>query len=102
MSLIKHALMVVGNSSSGIYEAPYLGTSTIDVGIRQLGRRAPTSVAHCDAKVDVILAKMVSVHADGFPATQMIYGDGSASIRILELIMSYVDDLPSRKSTDVF
>jgi len=100
MSLIKHALMVVGNSSSGIYEAPYLGTSTIDVGGRQLGRRAPTSVLHCDAKVDIILAKMVSAHADGFPATQMIYGDGSASIRILELIKSYVDDLPSRKSTD--
>ena len=101
MSLIKHALMVIGNSSSGIYEAPYLGTSTIDIGSRQLGRLAPTSVAHCDAKVDIILSKMVSVYADGFPVTQMIYGDGSASIRILELVKSYVDDLPSRKSTDV-
>lgn len=101
LSLIKHALMVVGNSSSGIYEAPYLGTSTIDVGVRQLGRLAPTSVVHCDAQKDDILAQMSSIKSTAFPATQMIYGDGTASSKIVELVKSYVDDLSSRKGDDV-
>lgn len=102
LSLVKHALLVVGNSSSGIYEAPYLGTPTIDVGIRQLGRIAPTSVARCDAKTDEILTKMDSILIDGFQATQMVYGDGTASARILELIKSFVDNLPSRMSADAY
>jgi len=101
LSLVKHALMVVGNSSSGIYEAPYLGTSTIDVGIRQLGRLAPTSVARCDARTDEILAKMNSILSNGFPLTQMVYGDGTASMRIVELIMGFVGNSLSGMGTDV-
>ena len=102
LSLMKHALMVVGNSSSGIYEAPYLGTSTIDVGIRQLGRLAPTSVARCDAIATEILSKMNSVLSNGFATTQMVYGDGTASRRILELIKSFVSNSHRKIETDVY
>ena len=102
LSLMKHALIVVGNSSSGIYEAPYLGTSTIDVGIRQLGRLAPTSVARCDAIATEILSKMNSVLSNGFATTQMVYGDGTASRRILELIKSFVSNSHRRIETDVY
>ena len=38
LALLKHARCLVGNSSSGIYEAPYLGTPVINVGDRQKGR----------------------------------------------------------------
>jgi hypothetical protein len=72
------------------------------VGIRQLGRIAPTSVARCDAKTEEILAKMDSILIDGFKATQMVYGDGSASARILELIKLFVENLPSRMSADAY
>jgi hypothetical protein len=45
---------------------------------------------------------MDSILIDGFKATQMVYGDGSASARILELIKLFVENLPSRMSADAY
>jgi GDP/UDP-N,N'-diacetylbacillosamine 2-epimerase (hydrolysing) len=38
LSLLKYADIIVGNSSSGVVEAPYFGTPVINVGDRQKGR----------------------------------------------------------------
>ncbi len=46
-SLLRLASVVVGNSSSGIVEAPSAGVPTVDIGIRQQGRIAAPSVLHC-------------------------------------------------------
>lgn len=46
-SLLRLAGVVVGNSSSGIVEAPSAGVPTVDIGIRQRGRIAAPSVIHC-------------------------------------------------------
>ena len=45
---------MVGNSSSGLYEAPSFGVPTVDIGDRQRGRLAAASVIHCapDARRD--------------------------------------------------
>lgn len=48
LSLIKIADVVIGNSSSGIIEAPSLRTPTVDIGSRQKGRTAAKSVIHCN------------------------------------------------------
>lgn len=53
-SLLHHAKVVVGNSSSGIVEAPSAGTPTVDIGIRQQGRLAAPSVLHCPAEAGAI------------------------------------------------
>lgn len=47
LSLMKHADLVVGNSSSGINEAPVLGTRTVNIGSRQDGRFKLSSVLDC-------------------------------------------------------
>ena len=47
LSLMKIADVVIGNSSSGIIEAPSLTTPTVDIGSRQKGRTAAKSVIHC-------------------------------------------------------
>ena len=47
LSLMKIADVVIGNSSSGIIEAPSLKTPTVDIGNRQKGRTAAKSVIHC-------------------------------------------------------
>ncbi len=39
---------VVGNSSSGLFEAPALGVPTLDIGVRQQGRARPASVITCE------------------------------------------------------
>lgn len=44
LSLLKIAAMVVGNSSSGVIEAPLIGTPSLNIGMRQLGRVHPTTV----------------------------------------------------------
>lgn len=48
LSLMNYASLVLGNSSSGIIEAPSLGVPTINLGDRQAGRIRPPSVIDCD------------------------------------------------------
>lgn len=47
LSLMHHVDAVVGNSSSGLLEAPAVGVPTVDIGCRQQGRLRAPSVIHC-------------------------------------------------------
>lgn len=47
LSLMHHVDAVVGNSSSGLLEAPAVGVPTVDIGTRQQGRLRAPSVLHC-------------------------------------------------------
>lgn len=47
LSALQHAKMVIGNSSSGIYEAPSFGIPTINIGDRQKGRLQAKSIINC-------------------------------------------------------
>jgi UDP-N-acetylglucosamine 2-epimerase (hydrolysing) len=46
--LLKNARVIVGNSSVGVREAPFLGLASLDVGTRQSNRSSAESVHHCD------------------------------------------------------
>ncbi|KUJ75491.1 hypothetical protein AVO42_09225 [Thiomicrospira sp. XS5] len=54
LSLMKLADVVVGNSSSGIIEAPAMGVPTVNIGERQKGRLRSASVIDCFEDVDSI------------------------------------------------
>ena len=54
LSAIKHVDVVVGNSSSGIIEAPALGTQTINIGSRQKGRETSSSIYECSYSIEEI------------------------------------------------
>lgn len=47
LSAVKYAKMVIGNSSSGIYEAPLFGIPTVNIGDRQKGRLQGKSIINC-------------------------------------------------------
>lgn len=47
LSAVRYCTMVVGNSSSGIIEAPSFQVPTVNIGDRQRGRIAAESVIHC-------------------------------------------------------
>lgn len=47
LAAVKHAAAVIGNSSSGLIEAPAVGTPTINIGARQKGRPRAASVIDC-------------------------------------------------------
>lgn len=53
-SALKNCAAVVGNSSSGLIEAPSFGIATVNIGDRQKGRTRSTSVIDCDCESESI------------------------------------------------
>ena len=66
LSAMKHAHMVVGNSSSGIIEAPSFGVPTVNIGDRQRGRIRAESVIDCRPDTDDIRRALAMAMDDGF------------------------------------
>lgn len=88
LSLMANVDAVVGNSSSGLYEAPSLGVPTVDIGDRQSGRLAAASVLHCVAERGAILRTVNRAMALDCAGTVSPYGDGRATDRIIEVLRS--------------
>jgi UDP-N-acetylglucosamine 2-epimerase (non-hydrolysing)/GDP/UDP-N,N'-diacetylbacillosamine 2-epimerase (hydrolysing) len=87
-SLLAVADLVVGNSSSGLYEAPSLHTPTLDIGIRQRGRLRGPSVRHADNDQHFI-AEAISAMLEHPPRDfHSPYGDGHASERIVDALLA--------------
>jgi len=84
-SALRLADAVVGNSSSGIAEAPAVGTPTINIGDRQKGRLRAASVIDCPADQAAILAALRSILDGRFRPDVSVeppYGRGGASEKI--------------------
>lgn len=81
---------VVGNSSSGLLEAPSFRKGTINIGDRQRGRLQAESVINSPAERTALTAAISRLYAPEFQAGLVRvtnpYGDGGASWRILEVI----------------
>ena len=92
LSSVKHALVVIGNSSSGIIEAPSLKTASLNIGDRQKGRVSAPSVIHCGADVSEIseaLAKAVDPEFQSkIESTTNPYDNGASSKRIVSVLES--------------
>lgn len=91
-ALMKHCCCMVGNSSSGLIEAPVFGRPFVLVGDRQRGRPIPSNTvcAPC-LMMPQDLAKIIDVHAEmgmlaynGPRATDNPYGDGTAGKNLVE------------------
>lgn len=54
LAALKEAVAVIGNSSSGLIEAPAAGTPTVNIGVRQDGRPRSASVIDCADRRDAI------------------------------------------------
>jgi len=91
LSLLKEVDAVVGNSSSGLYEAPSLQTPTVNIGDRQRGRLAAESVIHCKPHVSAIRTAIESALHMDVSAVKNPYGDGHAAPRIVEAIAAIPD-----------
>ncbi|EPF6161490.1 TPA: UDP-N-acetylglucosamine 2-epimerase (hydrolyzing) [Citrobacter sedlakii] len=92
LSAVKHAAAVIGNSSSGIIEAPALNTPSVNIGDRQQGRLAANSVIHCAVNREQIIRSINDAVSrrymkPGAPLDNP-YGQGDASGKILSLIRS--------------
>ena len=90
LSAMRHCRAVIGNSSSGIIEAPSLQVPTINLGDRQKGRVRAASVIDCDETEASLRAALDQALSPAFQAlAQKVvnpYGDGGASARIADII----------------
>ena len=90
LSAIKNADIVIGNSSSGISEAPSFHKPTVNIGKRQQGRLKATSVIDCEENAKAIIAAITKGLSPEFKKelrnTRNPYGSGNASFKIKEYL----------------
>ena len=82
LSFISQVDVVVGNSSSGLYEAPSFRKPTVNIGDRQKGRLQATSVISCAPDAAAIRKGIIQALTLDCSSTINPYGDGNSSLRI--------------------
>lgn len=105
ISLMALSAAVVGNSSSGLTEAPAIGIPTVNIGPRQEGRLAADSVISCGASSEEISAAVSQALSAEFLASVTNstgpYGTPGAADKVLQLLEStQFDTLGPRKYWD--
>jgi UDP-N-acetylglucosamine 2-epimerase (non-hydrolysing)/GDP/UDP-N,N'-diacetylbacillosamine 2-epimerase (hydrolysing) len=88
LSALHHVDVVIGNSSSGIIEAPAVPIATVNIGDRQKGRLRARSVIDVSADTQSIIQGIEQALSDLFQKNlqdvSSPYGDGEASPRICQ------------------
>ena len=90
LSALQYVDAVVGNSSSGLLEAPSFKIGTINIGDRQKGRIKAKSVINSEVNKTSILKSFSKLYSKAFQdlieESKNPYGDGIASRKIIEII----------------
>lgn len=84
LSVMKCAALMIGNSSSGFYEAPYLGTPVVNVGERQDGRPISPNIFPVKSDIDEIRSG-IQLALHGERITSEPYGPPGAVQKIVEI-----------------
>lgn len=102
LSCLAHVDGVVGNSSSGLLEAPSFQKGTINIGDRQRGRLQAASVINCEPTRESITTALKHLYSAGFHTglrnVRNPYGEGDASEKILATLKSAALDGVLKKS----
>nr|WP_144921571.1 UDP-N-acetylglucosamine 2-epimerase [Paenibacillus bovis] len=85
LSAVKHAKVVIGNSSSGLIEAPYLETPTVNCGNRQDGRQKMSSVFDAELNETSIINEIHNALLFS-GIYEKKFGVGNSSKKIIELL----------------
>jgi GDP/UDP-N,N'-diacetylbacillosamine 2-epimerase (hydrolysing) len=90
LSTLQYVDGVVGNSSSGLTEAPTFKIGTVNIGDRQKGRLKAQSVINCEqtkGSIEKAIGKLFSKDfRDMLPTVENPYGEGDASGKILDVL----------------
>jgi len=102
LSTLQFVDAVVGNSSSGLAEAPSFKIGTINIGERQKGRIKAASVIDCTPEEKAISNAIEKLYSKPFQkalkSVSNPYGDGIASRKIVEKLKSVDLQLIIKKS----
>lgn len=84
--LMKNAACMVGNSSAGVREAPFLGLPSLDIGTRQSNRSDAPSVVACEAEDRAVILDFLRNHWGRETAPHAGFGQGTAAQRFVETL----------------
>jgi len=84
--LMKNAALMVGNSSAGVREAPFLGTPSIDIGTRQTNRVEAPSLFALEARDARGIAQVIADQWGKRYARHDAFGQGDAARRFADII----------------
>jgi len=91
LSTLKHAEMVIGNSSSGIIEMPFFKKPTINIGNRQKGRIFTDSIIQCNPEKDSIVKAIKKGLEKDFKVkcrkNKNLYGNGNTARKIKNILL---------------
>lgn len=94
LSALRYCAFVIGNSSSGLVEAPSFGIPTINIGDRQKGRLQAESIINCEPTKEDIVQAIALAMTENFKnrarATVNPYGDGNTSGKIVDTIKDFL------------
>ncbi len=103
LELLKNAEFILGNSSSGIHEAPIVGIPTINVGTRQKGRFEYVSIVNVEEKKEDILEVIKNINKyKNFKKTE-IFGKGESCKNFINILNNEIsfDNVIQKKFYDL-
>ena len=87
LTLLKHSKFIIGNSSSGIIEAPYYGVSTLNLGDRQKNRLKTKLIKNVNF-VEKKILKSIKFVKNRKIKKRKFFGDGKSAEKIMKLFLS--------------
>lgn len=93
-SALTHCDLVIGNSSSGVMEAPSFRLPTVNIGDRQERRPRAASVIDCEPQVDSIVSAIAAGLKLDCSTVKNPYGTGQAATQIVEILAEIFDPKP--------
>jgi GDP/UDP-N,N'-diacetylbacillosamine 2-epimerase (hydrolysing) len=94
---MKYAIAVVGNSSSGILEAPSFGTPTINIGDRQKGRILAASIIQVPPIAQQISDAIKSIRETKIKNISHTYGYGDTTKKIMDILSTRLTNIDLKK-----
>ncbi len=88
VTLLKHCAVIVGNSSSGVREAPVFGTQSINIGSRQRGRAQAPTIRNVSQDTGDIVRAVEQAVRDGRGPSTTSFGEGGSLVRMMRALRS--------------
>lgn len=86
LSFMKQADLIIGNSSSGIAESPFVGVPVVNIGNRQKGRFQCKNIIQSECTEKAIFNAIKKSIRINDRETYFYWGDGKASEKIYEVL----------------
>lgn len=103
LNTMKQVDLVIGNSSSGVSEAPALNKCVVNIGNRQKGRVFCNSIVNVSLdhlKIKNAILESLNINKDITGANS--YGNGNTAEKIVDVLKSYSQKLPSLRIKQFF